>query len=452
LAGFYLRFLAGFILPGTAHKRVKQKGKRERDLAGLPVERIDYELPESERVCPDCGETMRDIGVDVRRELKLIPAKVVAVEHATHTYACRNCERSGIKVPFLKGEPPRALIPGSLASASLIAHIAVQKYLNGTPLYRIENGFRYDGMNISRQTMANWVIKCVELYLEPIYVLLKKYLLQQPVIHADETMLQVLHELGRLAQTKSWEWVYRTGRCAKRQIAIFEYRETRKQDNPREFLKDFKGLLHTDGLQAYRNLPEQITIVGCWVHVRRKFEEILKNTPKEKRRGIAAETGVAYITALFNIERELAELSPDARHERRKTDSEWIALAFFDWCANLEALPKAPIGQAVKYALNQREWLMNVYISGETEFSNNRCERAIRPFAIGRKAWLFSNTPAGARASSVMYSLIETAKANALHPARYLEYLLEKLPNSTTAGLEALLPWSESLSAALRTV
>jgi transposase len=176
------------------YRRKKQKGKREADLSGLPTERVEYELGESERVCPECGETMRDIGADVRRELKLIPAKVVVVEHAAHSYACRNCEKTGTSTPFAKAESPAALIPGSLASASLVAHIAAfipkrsegQKYSNGTPLYRIEKGFSYDGVEISRQTMANWVVKCSEMYLEPIYGLLKTHLLKETVLHADD--------------------------------------------------------------------------------------------------------------------------------------------------------------------------------------------------------------------------------------------------------------------------
>ena len=252
------------------YRRKKQKGKREADLSGLPTERIEYELAESERVCPECGETMRDVGVDVRRELKLIPAKIVVTEHAVHAYACRNCEKTGTSTSFAKAESPAALIPGSLASASLVAHIAVQKYSNGMPLYRIEKGFSYDGVDISRQTMANWVIKCSETYLEPIYNLLRTHLLKETVLHADETAVQVLREPGRAAQSKSYEWVYRTGERAERKISVYDYKMTREQAHPQAFLKDFKGYLHTDGYQVYHNLPPDITVVGCWAHVRQR--------------------------------------------------------------------------------------------------------------------------------------------------------------------------------------
>lgn len=427
------------------YRRKKQKGKREADLSGLPAERVEYELDETERVCPECGDTMRDVGVDVRREIKLIPAKVVVLEHATHTYACRNCEKNGVRTPFVKAKAPAALIPGSLASPSLVAHIVTQKYGSGMPLYRIEKGFSYDGADISRQTMSNWVVKCSETYLEPIYNLLKEHLLKESVLHADETTVQVLREPGRPAQTKSYEWVYRTGTHAGRKISVYDYKMTREHAHPKAFLKDFKGFLHTDGYQAYHNLPPDIIVVGCWAHARRKFEDLLKKTPKAKQKGSNAEKGVAYINALFRLERETADLSPEERLKKRNEKGKPISDAFFAWAGSLGALPKTSLGEAVRYALSQRPYLENIYLDGRTEISNNQCERAVKPFVMGRKAWLFSNTPSGAAASSVMYSIMETAKENGLHPFRYMEFLLETLPNARSSDLESLLPWSDSL-------
>jgi transposase len=433
------------VTEAISYRVKKQKGKREADLCGLPAVRLEYELEESARVCPECGETMSDVGVDVRRELTLIPAKVVVVEHASHAYACRNCEKNSIRTPFAKAKAKAALIPGSLASPSLVAHIATQKYSNGLPLYRIERGFSYDGVEISRQTMSNWVVKCSEMYLEPVYDLLKSHLLQEKVLHADETVVQVLREPDRAATTKSYEWLYRTSGCSERAIVIYDYKMTRSQEHPQAFLKDFRGLLHTDGYQAYHNLSPEITIVGCWAHVRRKFEDWLKKTPKGKRKGSNTEQGISYINALFSLEREFSALTPEERLRRRKEKSKPIAEAFFGWAESLGALPKSPLGEAVHYALAQRKYLENVFLDGHTEISNNRAERSVKPFVMGRKAWLFSNTPAGARASSVMYSILETAKENGLHPFRYLEFLLDTLPDTTTSGLKALLPWSESL-------
>jgi transposase len=367
-----------------AYRRRKQKGKREADLSALPVERTEYELDEGGRICPKCGETMRDIGVDVRREMKLIPAKVVVVEHAAHAYVCGNCEKNGISTPFAKAQTPAALIPGSLASPSLVAHIATQKYSSGMPLYRIEKGFSYDGVEISRQTMSNWVVKCAEMYLEPIYDLMKSNLLKESVLHADETTVQVLREPGRAAQTKSYEWVYRTGARAERKISIYDYKMTREQEHPKVFLKDFKGFLHTDGYQVYHNLPPGITVIGCFAHVRRKFEDLLKKTPKAKRKGSNAEKGVAYINALFRLEREIADLSPEDRLKKRLEKGKPVSDAFFAWAKNLGALPKTPLGEAVHYALSQRPYLENIYLDGRTEISNNRCERAVKPFVMGR--------------------------------------------------------------------
>ena len=427
------------------YKRKKRKGKREEDLSGLPVERIDYELPEAERACPQCGETMRDIGVDIRRELELIPAKVIVVEHAAHAYACKQCGKNGEATPILKAKAPAPLIAGSLASASLVAHIAVQKYMNAMPLYRMEKGFAYDGVTITRQNMANWVIKCSLCYLVAIYMLLKMFILKETVIHADETTLQVLREPGRAAQSKSYEWIYRTSGCAQHKIVIYDYQQTREQEHPQEFLKDFKGFLHTDGYQAYHNLPTEIVVVGCWAHVRRKWEYLYKTIPKEKRKDSSAGQAMAYINALFSLEREFADLTPKERYEKRLEKSKPIADAFFAWAQGLNALPKGPLGQPVTYMLSQRGFLYNIFLDGRLELSNNRAERSVKPFVIGRKNWLFANTPDGAYASSIMYSIIETAKENGLHPQRYIEFLLKMLPGSTTSDLEILLPWSLAL-------
>jgi transposase len=249
----------------------KKKGKREEDLSGLPIKRVEYTLSETERACPECGETMGDIGAQTRRELEVIPAQVIVVEHAAHTYACGNCKKNNKETndptPIIQAEPPAPIISGSLASPSLVAHIISQKYSNGMPLYRMETGFQYDGVVISRQTMANWVIKCAEIWLAIIYQRLKAYLLKETTLHADETTVQVLREVGREPQTKSYEWVYRTSGCSEKKIVIYDYKETRKREHPQKFLKDFKGYLHTDGYEVYHGLPPDIVIVGCWAHV-----------------------------------------------------------------------------------------------------------------------------------------------------------------------------------------
>lgn len=432
-------------LEELSYQRKKQKGKREQDLSGLPVERTEYELPPEQRICPECGGPMDDIGVHIHRVLKLIPAKVVVEEQAVHTYACRPCGQTGDHTPMVTADALKPLISGSLASPSLVAHLMTQKYQNGLPLYRLEKGFQFDGVSISRQTMANWIIHCAENFLLGIYLLLISYLLKESILHTDETTYQVLREPNRAAQTKSYEWVYRTSGYAEHPIIIYDYKETRNREHPEKFLKDFKGYLHTDGYDAYHGLSPDITIVGCWAHARRYWENLLKTIPKDKQTGSAAARGLAYIEKLFAFERAWKSLTPEERLEKRLDKSKPVSDAFFVWCTSLNPLPKSLLGKAVYYALSQQKYLENVWLDGRLELSNNRCERSVKPFVMGRKAWLFAATPNGATASSIVFSIIETAKENGLRPFQYIQYLLEMLPHTTTRGLEALLPWSGTL-------
>ena len=427
------------------YKRKKRIGKKQEDLEGLPVERIEYELPESERKCPDCGEVMRDIGVTVRDELEIIPAKVIHKEHAVHAYGCGKCEKKGGSAHIIRAQAPAPLISGSLASPSAVAHIATQKFVNGMPLYRQEKGFGYDGVVLPRQNMANWLVNTAQNYMQAIYSLLIKSFLTEDIGHADETSVQVLREQGRAAQSKSYEWLYRSGANSKRPVVIFEYKETRRQEHPREFLKDFKGFLHTDGYQVYHNLPPDIVIVGCWAHCRRYWEKAYEALDKNKRDGSSAERGLVYCNLLFALEYDFLDLTPQERYEKRLAHSKPVSDDFFEWVGSLNAMPKFLIGEAIKYSLSQRKYLENVFLDGRLDLSNNLAERAIKPFVQGRKQWLFSCTPNGAESSSIYYSIVETAKANNLNPFQYIKFLLEKLPSAKTADLASLLPWSESL-------
>ena len=429
------------------YTRKKRVGKREEDLEGLPVERIDYELAEDERICPECSHNpIRDIGVTIRDEIKIIPAQIIHVEHAVHAYACPNCDKNNDHTPIIKASAPSPLIINSLASPSAVAHIATEKYVKGVPLYRQEKGFQYDNVSLSRQTMANWLVYCAQNYLTAIYSLLIRYLLKENLLHADETTVQVLHEPGREPQTKSYEWLYRTSGCSEHNIVIYEYRETRCQKHAQAFLnKNFKGYLHTDGYQAYHNLSQDIIVVGCWAHCRRYWEKLYEIVPASKRNGSNAERGLVYINLLFAFEEEFHDLKPEERYKKRLKYSKPVSDEFFEWVGSLQALPKSLFGEAIHYSLAQRGYLENVYLDGRLEIDNNRAERSIKPFVQGRKQWLFSCTPNGAEASSIIYSIIETAKENNLHPFHYIKYLLEILPNANTGDLESLLPWSETL-------
>jgi transposase len=425
------------------YSRRKHVGKREDDLSALPVETVEYALLESERVCPECSGALHEMAKNVRRELKIIPAQVKVVEHRQAVYACRHCQSHSDHTPIVKAPVPEPVIKGSLASPSMVAHIMHQKYVMSVPLYRQEQALLREGISLSRQTMANWVIRASEDWLWPVYEKLRLQLLSREVLHADETVCQVLREPGKKANTNSYMWLYGTGGDATHPIVLYEYQPTRSSAHPKHFLSGWKGYLHADGYPGYHNLPPEITVIGCWVHMRRKFTDMLKSTQLSDDYRSLAQEAVERIGVLFHMESLWKDKAPEARHELRLKESKPAAEAFFAWLGTLRVLPKSTIGIAVNYALGQRKWLMNIYLDGRLELSNNRAENAIRPFVVGRKNWLFCNSQKGARASAIVYSFIETAKANGLKPFDYLQFLLEVLPNTTTGCLDALLPWGE---------
>ena len=365
-------------------------------------------------------------------------------EHVRKVYACRNCEKDECGVPIVKSPANEPVIKGSFASPEAIAHIMTQKFVMGTPLYRQEQELQRNGIKLSRQTMSNWLIRATEDWLEPIYGMLRELLRGREVLHADETTLQVLREPGKTAQSKSYMWLYRTGGDAEHPIVLYEYQPDRKSKRPAAFLKDFKGYLHTDGYEAYHSLGSEITIVGCWAHVRRKFDEALKALAESDREGSSALRGKRYCDRLFLLEREFAEFTPQERYEKRLELSKPVLDEFFAWAASLKVVPKSGIGIAVHYALSQRKYLDRYLLDGRLEISNNRAERSIKPFVIDRKNFLFANTPRGAKASAVMFSLIETAKENGLNPFTYLVYVFENAPNRNLRNdpnaLEQFLP------------
>jgi transposase len=429
------------------YTRRKWTGKREEDLSGLPVERVEHTVPEEERICPSCGGEMHVMGHDVRRELEIIPAQVRIVEHVTEVCSCRNCERNSTEVPIIKAPLPEPPIKGSIASAGTLAHIMVQKYVNAVPLYRQQQELFLNGAILSRQTMANWMIYCSERWLEPLCDLMKARLLEERVLHADETVLQVLKEPGRASRTQSYMWLYRTGAKSGVQIAIFDYQETRSSSHPKRFMRDWKGYLHTDGYAGYHSLPPDITVVGCWAHARRKFFDALKTIPVEERMDSPSRTGLEYCDRLFRLERAFKKqkLKPEERHAARLEQSRPIAGEFFSWASSAGHLPNSLFGKAIHYALEQKAYLERVFLDGRLELSNNRAERSIKPFVIGRKNWLFSCSPKGAKASSMIYSIIETAKENGLKPFEYLKHIFMTMPNIPVESYPTLLPWSEDI-------
>ena len=432
------------------YERKKRKGKREEDLKDLPLEIVEYALPASECSCPQCGEHLHQMSKEIRTELVFVPAQFKKVQHERLIYSCRNCEKKEIATPVIKASAPAALIKGSIASASVVAGIINGKYVNSLPLYRQEKEFARQGIYLPRQNMANWLIRCTDDYFKPLYERLRQELLTNDILHADETTMQVLKEPGRKPTSQSYMWLYRTGQ-SDRPVVLFEYQQTRAATHPKAFLSGYKGYLQVDGYAAYHTLPQEIRIVGCFAHARRKFDEALKVMSEKDRAGSKAERGLQYCNALFAIERDIQNLSDKERIQVRDERSRPLLQEFREWLLQVEPhmLPKSKMGTAIHYVLDQWEYLTGYLLDPRLSLSNNLAEQSIRPFTIGRKNSLFSDTPNGAFASAVIYSLVETAKANGLKPYLYFQHLLSRLPNmdvgSNPEQMDFLLPWSTAL-------
>ena len=412
-------------------KQKKKKGHKKELTAKLPKETIEYKLTDEERVCPKCGEELGEMNTIVRTEIEVIPAKYKAVEHRTQEYSCKNCDKKGTEGTIITAPSPKGLFRNSLASPSIVADIMWKKYGLAQPLYRQAQELLRIGLRLSRGTLANWVINAAFMYLKIIQDYMRSCLLDAGVIHADETPLTVLSEPGREASQKSYMWIYRTGECEEKKMILFNYSPGRGAEYPKAFLKGFKGYIHTDGYSAYRVLAKEddtgspdITIVGCWAHARRKFADIIKGLSKnESIKGSVTEKALDYIGALFKIEEEVKGVSADERYLYRKKHAKLLVDEYFAWLKSIKDQCAGSIGTAVTYSLNQEKDLRVYLDDGRLEISNNLGENAIRPFCVGRKNWLFADTPGGAEASSVCYGIIETAKANGIDAAKYIEHI-----------------------------
>ena len=418
--------------PEVAVVKTPRQKKHATNDAKLPenieTEIVIRDVPESERVCPQCGTQMRLIGEDVVRRLKIVPAKVVLVETHLPRYACANCEQNDITTPVVSAASVPGFFPGSMATPEAVAWIAVQKYVMYSPLYRQEQELCRMGVQLSRQTMSKWLSLACKEYLQPIYELLKKRVQAADICHADETPLQVLNEPNRTPQQKSYIWLFRTGKYAEHPAIVYEYHETRKAEHPKAFFRDFKGYVHTDGYAGYHDLPEGVTVVGCMAHARRKFDEALKAISANDRASSKAVKGKRYCDALFALEDKWQSLTPEERYEQRQKQSVPLLTEFRQWLEGLHPAPKSAFGRAVAYTLEQWPWLCNYLLDGRLEISNNLAERSVKPFVMGRKNFLFANTPGGAHDSAILYSLVETAKASGLDPYRYLVSVMTTAP------------------------
>lgn len=450
-----------------AHTRErKPKATREDLYANLPVREIICPVPETERFCDWCNAEMVPLKPTfVREELRITPAKVERIRYMQEVLICPECKKDH-DGSFKKGVVPAALIPHSPASASSVSYVMFNKCFMGLPYYRLEAAMLQLGAKIPRETMANWCILSTQKYLVPIYERLHEELLNREVIHADETTCQVLREDGKTPQSTSYMWLYTSGSDDLPKIVLYEYQPGRGGIYPQQFLKGFKGLLQCDGYQGY-NKVEDVLLACCMAHCRRKFFEALPaerkktmklldiNSPEaikepeipqeDLEKYIPAEIGVAYCNKLFYLEREFKDLSFEERKAKRQEQEVPIWDRFCNWLDSLTPTKGSKFEKAVKYAQNHRDSLRTYLQDGRCELSNNAAERKAKSYAIGRKNSLFHTSVDGAKASSIIYSLVETAKANKLNVFQYLYMVLLYMPGckSGSESIEQLMPWSD---------
>lgn len=415
----------------------KRRGKRKPLPADLPRIEVIHELPEHELTCT-CGCRKHTIGEEVSEQLEIVPMQIRVIKHIRKVYGCRGCETAPVTA-----DKPAQLIEKSMASPSVLAMLLTTKYVDGLPLHRFEKVLSRHGIDISRQTLARWVIQCGE-HLQPLLNLMRDRLLESRVIHCDETRVQVLKEPDREATSQSWMWV-QTGGPPGKPVILFDYSTSRAQEVPSRLLESYCGYLMTDDYAGYNAVAVQpgIERMGCWAHARRKFVEAQKVQPKGKTG--RADIALNLINKLYGIERDLKDASDEQRHQGRQQDSLPILAQLHGWLEKTQPQVTAQnaLGKAVGYLASNWNKLKRYVEAGHLPIDNNPAERAIRPFVIGRKAWLFSDTPKGAVASAQIYSLVETAKANSQEPYAWLRHVLERLPHAqSVADYEALLPWN----------
>lgn len=434
-------------------RKPKAVGKKDADIKGLPVNVINHYMTEEE-LTEEFGENgWKQLPDAISKRYRFIPAKVEIDEHHVGVYASKKDGR------ILKADHPKALLHGSLVSPTIAAAIINGKYVNAIPLYRLEQEFSRYGLTITRQNMANWMIRLGESYLAVLYDYLHQKIYDYHVIQADETPVLVNRD-GRSAGSKSYMWVYRSGHLyADKQIVLYGYHKTRNSSHPREFLRDYSGICVTDGYQVYHTIEkerEDLRIAGCWVHARRKFDEALAVIPKAHQNKSDAFLVIKQIQAIYREEGKLSQLSSEERLMQRQLVIKPLVDALFVYLKKMEPTVPASgqLRKAYTYILNQEKYLRVFLEDGEVPIDNNASERAIRGFCIGKKNWQMIDTINGAHSSAIIYSIAETAKANNLKPYDYFVYLLEEIPKhmdeEDRSFLEDLLPWSQKLPEGIR--
>lgn len=456
--------------PEDVVKPAKKRKKRECvDWSKYETVVVEHRIENPE--CPECEAPMKEMGYQVKRVFKVRPARVYVEEHRQYKYVCPECsdanQADGGETPvqIVKAEMPAVTpVEGSCASASMVAYIMDRKYCMALPIYRISLDLKATaGLTVTRQAMAGWVIKAYERWLALIYALMREKLMEMSVIQMDETRIQCLKEPGRKPTAMSWAWVFCS--CASDvPVYLFKYDPSRGHGVPDAFIDPhWSGTIVTDGYSAYSKLLEKrggdIRRVSCLVHARRKFKDVLKGADKAAPSAVdstAAATAVRMMDEIFHVDNAFDEMKPEERSEARERELRPLLDKLVKWCDDTapEAVPGTLLDEALTYARNQLPFLYNAIGEGRAPIENNRAESAIRPFAVGRRNWLFSDTQQGAEASCGIYSIVCTARANGLMPMRYLEWLLEEIPNmadpSDETALKRMLPWSDEVPSSCR--
>ena len=426
-----------------AHKRKKTR-THDDWMSSLTVDPVDHTIDNP--ICDICGAEMKDIGIEKSYdELVYTPAKFHIRRHLVHQYKCLECGQHPEKdakrdddiekCHIIRAPYPHAMIPGSYCSPELLAHIIYEKYGKAVPLHRQERSLHSKGIPLLKATMSNWVGIAAEKWCLPIVEIMHEMLIAGKIIHADETTIQVLHEEGRKPTTTSRMWLYCNGKMNDKSIIIFEYQPTRHGEHAKNFLLGFVGYIICDGYDAY-NAVEGAKRCACATHIRRGFVEALPSDKKAYGTSVAAKA-VGYFDRIYHEESLLKDLSSEERYEQRLAKIKPLLDELFAWLETVQVSGKGKLAEAVRYALNERKYMYTFLEDGDVPIDNNRAENAIRPFAIGRKNWLFSNTANGAKASAALYSIISTAQANGLDAEKYLTELFSQ-PTGTI-----LMPWRE---------
>lgn len=433
-------------------RKRRPKGKQKEDLSKLPKAEPKQYVIDEERLEELFPNGYRELPPDIMTTIEHIPAEYYVQEYHVHVY-CDKDDNSHI----VRANAPKKLFGKGLASPSVAAGVLNGKFTNGLPFYRIEQEFERNNVPISRQTMANWTVMASERYFCLVLDRMKEQLFTHRVIHCDETPMLVAKD-GRKAGSKSFMWVYRSNILEANPVVIFDYQKSRHHSHPQKFLEPFKGILVTDGFEAYHKLarlrPKELIVAGCWVHMNRKFKDALKGLGKSGQKttaGSIARGAADRIGKIFDLDNKLDEMTSKKRLQIREEKLKPLVDEFFAWLKEhrKDVTLKSLTGKAITYALNQEEYLRVFLSEGDVPMDNNAAERAIRPFCIGKKNWVMSDTIHGAQASGVIYSIVETAKANYLNPYEYMKYLLEVIPqhmdDTNLDFLDELMPWSDNL-------